>query len=68
MEGARVQELDELMRREAEQGVVPDPEIDAFMKVWRICAPRMPRFCAAQFCCMFWPSMHGPRACGFTQR
>lgn len=27
------QELDQLMRLEAEQNIVPDPEIDAFMKV-----------------------------------
>jgi hypothetical protein len=28
-----LQELEQLMKAEAEQNIVPDPEIDAFMKV-----------------------------------
>ena len=57
--GAWVQELDELMRREAEQGVVPDPQIDAFMKVCRISAPCMPRPFATPPSIMFWPPRGG---------
>ncbi len=41
------------MRREAEQNIVPDPEVDAFMKVWRLRTLHAPGFCPAHPpCCL----------------
>jgi hypothetical protein len=35
--GYKVELLTELMRREKEKGIIPDPLIDAYMKVFELC-------------------------------
>ena len=49
--GHKRQELQQLMEREAKKGIVPDPEIDAFMKVSSQQNPLAVPFWGRTLCC-----------------